>query len=498
MSETDQPTLLRRIADWSVRLGLPLAVLATVMAVFFGERLGIDHELQLFTPPHAEAGELLPVRIVLLTGLARPSGPRLASAPVGLTLRGPDGEVLAEATLAASPAGGADGAIRIPEDAPRRVALRAVARVEGRGVATATRSFELGRGERVAELGARTAHAMQHFELGDVEVVGDAVPPSRFAVRVVGGACVPETTCEVLVWVGDPRAAIRVAPAASIAIEASHDEETSGLARVALTVHGPEARVMLEALRGSVVVARRSVRLPIAFATPGLTIDDRIGDENAVLSVTALGDRPGVIVDAYRRGVWRRTGSVELTGAPFALPFEALGSGVWRLQVRTGPFSSAPSASRFVAVGIDADEAVARLQRLAGEHEGAEVPAGPDELRLAWAAAALETEHRELPAAVRGLEADHEALVSRRRTLRIAALVAIVLGLIVVIVVFLRRGVDAALEAQRVMEATGDPELASARHRRRTLLSALAIAATGLLAFLGAAALIVARAHLLE
>ena len=65
-------------------------------------------------------------------------------------------------------------------------------------------------------------------------------------------------------------------------------------------------------------------------------------------------------------------------------------------------------------------------------------------------------------------------------------------------VAFLRRGVGAALEAQRIMDATGDPALASASHRRRTLASALILVLTLLLALLGAATLIVARAHLLS
>jgi hypothetical protein len=309
---------------------------------------------------------------------------------------------------------------------------------------------------------------------------------------------VPDVTCEVLVWVGEPSAAVRIAPSAAITINAADDEERSGISRIALTVHAPEAQLTLEALRDGVLVARRSLRLPVALATPGLTIEERFGPDLGELRVSVLGRPPGLIIDAYQLGTWRRTGSVAPSGQPFAAPFEALGAGVWRIQVHTDPFTSERSASRMILVGSDVEGAIEELEELGGDARGAGEPSGPPALRFAWHAAALEADHRQLPPVVRGLERDLAALEFRRRLLRIAALVALLLGLLVLGVVFLRRGIDAALEAQRIMEATGDPELASARHRRRTLLSALVVVATGLLAFIGAAAMIVARARLLE
>lgn len=498
MSDSDHPTPLRRIADWSVRLGLPLAVLATVMAVFFGEQLGIDHELLLISPPSGRPGETLPLRVVVLSNLGRPAGPVLAVASVEVSLRDRQGELLAEATLAPSPAGGAEGSLVVPDDPPARGVLRAVARVEGRGVASVMRSFDFTRPSPTAELGGRYAHAMQHFELGEIEAVGEETPPSLMSVRVVGGACVPDATCEILVWVGAPPAAVRFAPSAAVTIDSEDEEEHSGLARIALTLHGPEAHLMLEARRGGVLVAQRSMQLPVALATPGLTIEERVGSELADLRVSVLGNPPGLIIDAYQLGAWRRTGSVVPSEGPFRAPLTALGAGVWRLQVHTDRFASERSASRMVFIGSDVERAIGDVQELSSEGRGADRPTGPPALRFAWHAAALETDHRQLPPVVRGLEHDLEALEFRRRTLRIAALVAMLLGLVVLGVIFIRRGIDAALEAARVMEATGDPELASARHRRQTLLSALAVVAMGLLAFIGAAAMIVARARLLE
>lgn len=490
---------LERLRDWTVRLGVPVAVVVAVMAVFFGEQLGIDHEVSLLTPA-AVRGEALPVRAVVLGGRSRPAGPQILSLPVDVSLLAADGRVLVTRRLPASPAGGADGSVPIPADAPDSVVLRAIARLDGRGVATASRRFDLRRPARPEALLGRVAHETAHFSLGPIELTFEGPAPSVLEPRVVGGACVPEAPCEIVVHVGAPAARVRFAPSATITPGAALDEATEGLARLELTVHGPEAQVELEALAGERVVARRAIRLPVALATPGLVVEDRarVAPGRApALRVLVLGDRPGVIVDAYAGGRWRATGSVAPRDGPFAAPI-ALEPGVHLLQVHTDPFSSSRAATRLVATrDVPAADALRALAALGGDPPEA-IPPGPDELRFAWSAASIEAGHYELPAPVRGYEADRAALEARQRTLRVAALAAMALGLLVLVVVFLRRGVGAALEAQRVMEATGDPELASARHRRRTLLSALALVGTMLLAFLAAGAMIVARARLLE
>ncbi len=487
------------MVDWIVRLGVPLAVLVTVLAVFFGEELGVDHEVSLFTGA-ARRGHPMPIRAVVLTGLHRPEGPALASLPVDVTLRAPEGAELGRTRLGASPAGGADGAIAIPADAPDVVELRAVARLEGRGVATATRRLDLREVPAPETLEGRLAHGTAHFSEGPIELTFEGPAPSVLATRVVGGACVPEHPCEVLVHVGAPGARVRFAPSPAISPGAAPAAPTAGLARLVVTVHGPEAQILLEALKDDLVVARRAVRLPVALATPGVTIADRLRvPDGGAPSIHAmvLGDRPGVIVDGYAEGRWIATASVTPRDTAFEPPL-ALGPGVHLLQVHTDPFTATHAATRFVATrAVSIDRALAALAALGGDLPE-EVPPGPDELRFAWSAASLEVGHYELPAPVRGYEQDLAALVARQRLLRTVALVAMGLGLVVLVLVFLRRGISAALEAQRVMEATGDPELASARHRRRTLLSALAIVATVVLAFLAAGAMIVARARLLE
>ena len=159
---------LKRISDWTVRLGLPLAVLGTVIAVFLGEEMGIDHELNLVTPPHAARGEALPIRALVFGRLGAPEGPALERVPVEVTLRGPGGATIATTTLEPTAAGDVEGALAIPADAPDHVALRAVAVRDGHGLATATRWFDLSEPPAPSPLVGRAAYATQHLRLGPI------------------------------------------------------------------------------------------------------------------------------------------------------------------------------------------------------------------------------------------------------------------------------------------------------------------------------------------
>lgn len=463
-------------------MGLPLAVLAVVIGVFLGERMTVDHELSLAIPDAAAPGSSMPARALLFDRLGMPDGPRLTSAPVELSLVDRDGLVRASTVLDPSPAGGADGAIDVPSDVSGWIEVVAIAAPDGEPVASVRTSLEVRSDPPALEPGDRIAGELQRLELGPIE---GSAPPSALDVRVVGGACVPEERCEVLVHVGEPAASVAIAPSASVAARAP-SSPTSGLVGLAVVVHGPEARSELVATRDGAEVARRTLQLPVALATPALELTPRESPEPR-MRVHVLGDRPAVLVEAFRGGRWERTASLPLTERAAPLPF-ALSPGLWTLQVHTDPFSAERSAVR--VLGVPGSAAADAFDRAA--------PPGPSELRFAWAAAEYEESVLPVPEGVSGRAEDLARLEARQRTLRIAAVIALVLGLLVAAVLFSLRGLEAAQEAQAVMEATGDPELASARHKRRTLLSALALVATILLAFLGAAVIVVARAHLFE
>lgn len=486
-----------KLAGWFIRLVLPLSVLATVLAVFLGERASITHEVQIVAPEAGAPGARLPIRALIFAELAQPGGPRLVSAPVRVRLR--DGEqVVGRARLAPSVVGGAEGSVQVPSSlAASQLTLEAVAYVRGEPVAKVERRLEIDEAPRPAELRSRRAHAVRLFDLGAIRPLADAAPPVPFEVRVVGGACVPEARCEILVHVGHPAAAVRIAPTEWVAVEEpSEPGETTGIVRIPVVVRGPEGHVVLQAFRRGEPVAQRNLQLPVAFATPAIELASRTisPEESPRLRVSVLRDHPGIIVDAYQDGVWRWTGSLPLPRSSVPAPVGPLEPGLWRLQVRTDPFSAEHAAVRMIATNGVSD-ALARIEELGGDPFA---PSGTPEDRFAWSAASVESAHRALPEPASGFAADEARLSARQARLRVAAFVALAVGLAVLGGALVRRGVESAQEAQRVMDATGDVELASARHRRRTLLSALAIVATVLLAFLGAMALIVARAHLLE
>ncbi len=486
---------LSPLATIVLRVGVPLAVLAIVLAFFLGEQTSIDHELSLIAPPVVAPGHTIPLRAHLFDRLHAPEGPRLASAKVRVRLVDAAGIVRAMSELAPSIAGGADGAIAIPRELRGRHTLEAVAHVEGEPVASARKPIELRSVAPPAPLVARTAGALQQLSELPVEMLaGD--PPVPFSVCVASAACVPEARCELLVHVGEPPAAVRIVPAPSVSLgEPSTSAETSGIVLLPITVHGPEANIEIVASRSNVDVARRSIRVPIALATPALRAERRLlrPSETLRITVDVLGDHPGIIVDAYRDGLWRATQSFAASDAPLEPALDRT-PGLWRLQVRTDPFSSDRAAVVHVLVRSENEDAASALSR-AFETE---LPEGPDELRLAWASAALEESVHPLPPALSGRAEDEARLRARQGTLRWFLVAALVLGVLVGAIVLVRRGLDAAHEAQRVMEATGDAELGGVRNRRRILLSAMAIVATAILAFVAAAALIVARAHLLE
>jgi hypothetical protein len=115
----------------------------------------------------------------------------------------------------------------------------------------------------------------------------------------------------------------------------------------------------------------------------------------------------------------------------------------------------------------------------------------------AWSLAAREREIRRLPEPVSSLPAAREALVTRRGQLRAAAAAALVLGILLAAVAFLRRAIRSAETARRVLDAShvaaGEASLAPTR-RRALLLDALGLALLAILALVAGAALLVVRA----
>lgn len=481
-----------RVADAGVRAVLPLGIFAAVLAVFFGERARIDHELQLVAPVEVEPESRVALRAFAFERLNAVDGPHLASLPVTVRLLDEGGRALARVELGPSVAGGAEGTLALPSGLSGGVSLEAVAWAEGEPVASARTPLRVRASLAPPELVGRLRTELQELALGPWTPPQAAV---GVQVRVEGAACVPEHPCRLLVRPSEPGLGVSLEPSAS----ATPGAVEGGAELLALTVvvHGPEARTELVARREGRELARRSIQLPVALATPGVTLRRRLldPDEPVRLRAAVLGDRPGVVVDAHREGRWARTLSFPPADEERALALD-LEPGLWRVQVHTDPYASERSAVRLLWVRTPDQDDHAALTAAAAALGEPLPPPGAADLRLAWLASPGEDSVESLPAPRSGLDEDLARLAARQARLRSMAGVALMLGLVVAAVLFLRRGVEAALQAQGVMDATGDPELTSRRHRRRTLLSALALVATAMLAFLGAAALVVARAHL--
>ena len=471
--DSDIPVTSR--STWFGRLVVPLAVFAVVIAVFVGERSSIDHEVLLIAPDEVQLGNPVPFRSIVFGQLGAMEGPQLT--PAHVTVRLMRGEqTIAETALRDSALGGMEGGLPVFEADAGEYVFEAQARIDGEVVASVRRPVNVVASPLHSTRVGRPATELQTLALEAVEIIEGETPPSRLDVRVVGAACVPEQPCTLLVHVGEPAAAVGVVGADRFA------EVTGGIAAVEVTVHGPESRMVLEARRDDRVVARRAMRLPIALATPSLVqVEDRF-------VAAVLAQRSHVIVDAFTGDdAWIHSVTVPLDEDGFALPFD-LPTGLFRVQVRADPYSADRSAVRWVAIG----EPASLL-----EGWGGAPPPGDPALQFRWLTAPHEASVVPQPMGRSGLQDDLQRLAERQQSLRWIALVAMLLGIVVAVLVFLRRGIDSAIQAQRVMDETGDPELMSARHRRKTWLGALAIVFTVILAFVGAFALIVVRAHLL-
>ena len=96
---------------------------------------------------------------------------------------------------------------------------------------TCRRALHVDHDARAARPRGREAGPLQHLSLGRVRTLTAGAPPDRLLARVVGGACIPETPCRVLVWMGAPAAALNVRGTGSATLRGPPvpAHETSGL-----------------------------------------------------------------------------------------------------------------------------------------------------------------------------------------------------------------------------------------------------------------------------
>jgi hypothetical protein len=339
--------------------------------------------------------------------------------------------------------------------------------------------------------------------------------------RVVGGACVPEQRCTLLVWVGGEGARVTLRHDAAVhlnGLEPAGPER--GFVEIALTVHGPEATLVLEARRGEELLAERTLRLPVALgeAQIGASRSLLATGETVALALSLPPGRTSGILDVFAAGRWRSTRGFRAPAQDTALTLQADASGLLRLQAHTDRFSGEGAAARLLYVREVGQTAEQALARIAAELQAAGVdatpwdvaqgglPPGPDPQRAArFMLAALEGWRVPLPRAVSGRPFELRRLSKAQTGLRFAVSGLLLLCALGVGVTLARRGLGAQTEAAAILAeaaAEADDEaprdlLTDGRERpertSRGVYFVLCLALAVGLAFVLAALLIVAK-----
>jgi len=496
-----------------------VASLASLTALWTGERARIEDDLQLFAEPRAKPGETIAMQALLLEHVEAPAGPTLATAKVRVRLLDPSGSELAVTDLTPSALDTMEGSLRVPAVAQGRLRLEASVQAAAGALAespplTVSRSLEVSANAETAAASPRLAGPLQHLSVGELKATGTERAPLPFMPRVVSGSCVPEQICQLLVWVGEPASAVEVIDNAQVSTAArpAPATETTGLVTLALRVHGAEAQVTLRATRNGLPVGERALRLPVALGEAVMTTSSALAASlsQVTLSLTPAPGREHVILDTFLSGRWARSHTVRSASPsqPVRLDAAPEATGLVRLQARSDRYSGESSATRVLYVQRPGQSAVAALSdiaraaREAGLSEGLtdaferEPPPDFAADSARWASFALapfEQLRMSIPPAVSGRPAQ-VARVDRVRTfVRFGVGAMLVCCAFLVGASLLRSGLSASDEAASVLDEANDA-MSSPRHaqlgdRLWVLVWVLLVC----MAFLAAALLVVAK-----
>jgi hypothetical protein len=498
-----------RGVELAVGVGVCVAGAMLVYAMLLAEGVGIRDELMLAAPEAARPGETIALRAYLYYDPEAAEGPTPEDGDVDVELR--DGSRrLSHTALTSGALSSFEGSLAVPDDVHGALYLVAHARVDGQMIATVARGLEVAPDAPPAADADRVASPLAHFTLGPL--TADEVPPPLAAVTepgaavalptpphvdtldawVVGGACVPDVRCLVAVDVGqldvDPQltecAGVEILPMLPVTGVATRYHV------LPIVIHGPEGTCTLAAVstaegsRGA-TVAHRSIRFPIALATPFLGVEPASADGHVRYAAVAPPGREGIVLDVFREGRWRSTITLAAGSDPSGaldfhdLPGDPLPPGVYMLEARSDALPSTYLAPRLVIVGGDA-----------GLAQAAEAPAraGAEGPELTFFLASHEQRGLVLPGTSSGLLDDRMRLDGRKRTARTIAFGGMAVGILLLVVTVLRRGLSADAEARKLMADAGVPNAddgAARRSGRFTVV--LMVLALGLALTTGAA-----------
>jgi len=483
---------------------IPVATALVFMAVLVGEGTSVDTDLQLILPSQAAAGQSIAIRAFHMDDLDRPEGPELLNEPVDVRATDGSGRIVARARLRSSAVAGLEGVLNLPADASDELAVHARSRAGQDRISIVRAPLVVSSRPDSRAARPRLTMPLQRYTAFPIRRAGASAPPSHLELRVVGGACIPEQPCRLLVLVGRPAAVLELDPTGMITPVSVPAEPTEGIAALTVVTHGPEADLDLVARRDGEVVGRRLWRLPVLLGMPSVDVADVLPRAPARLRVRLRGAERPLIVDGFREGLWERTGSLavgEGEERSRALPFAPLSPGLWRVQLRADAFGVDSAVARMVYVmGATEGEADA-FEAIRDRAEGWDDPLArtigalePDSrLATAFLLSLPELDVVDQPPAMSGHMQAASGLDQTRVHLRWAGAATFVLAGLFAFVMVLRRGLAAGAQARALLAGAGDPEAQSRARRWRMTLTVVAVASAVALAFVAAAAILIAR-----
>ena len=500
----------------SLRVLASLSALLSLLALWSVESRQLAHDLQLAADSEARPGDRLALRALIFKDVDAPEGASLALGTTHVRLLDDESRELARVTLRPTELDTLDGSLQLPAALAGHFILEARAHYQDSEL-ICRRTLEVGPRAASARLHGREAGPLQHLSLGAVHAHASTAP-LPFLPRVVGGACVPDEVCRLLVWVGEPAAllSVRANASAELVAPALPSGEVSGIVELQVRVRGPDAALTVEARQHGQLAAERALRLPIGLGEVGLSQRESIVPAARLKPSFVLPPgRAFITVDTFVVGRWSdvrvvsaQAGETPLLSAAFA------SSGLVRVQARADRLSADGSGGRVFYVKSHAEtdldalassaRALAALPELAAEPTAAwstRLPAfAADDVQrtAAYLLAPLEQLRMSVPLPVSGRPAQLARLSRTRALFRFGVAGALVLSAFVLALSIARRGMVAAEEAQSILDlarAEGENEASEPRPgevigaRVRVLLLAFAVAA----AFLAAALLIAAK-----
>jgi hypothetical protein len=360
----------------------------------------------------------------------------------------------------------------------------------------------------------RRLPSLQRLAFGPLRTLGPG-GPSALRPRVRGGACVPEQPCELLVYVGEPGAALQLRATPSVTPDAASLQPSglsSGVVALQLVVHGPEGLTELLATRDGVQLASRSLRLPVVLGSARARVPVPLwrAAEHASVELSGAGST-ACIVDAFGSdGRLRHGVTVRDCEQPSRLPF-ALEPGVNHLQLRSDPFgsdnaavvtvyarsddqslSAALAALARSALALDDSDELARVLR-ADPNAASREATSASALTASYLLAIHDEGLYATPSAVSGLPQAQLELATLREGHRKLGLLVLALCALALAALVAERGITSSAEAQAVLAAAGSDALAQRRQRVRSLLLLVSTVASLLLLFALVAVYVIVR-----